>query len=237
MKNKTIKFLTIAAFLIIAIIFLVLFAAPRLLRAYVQIGIGSCQKIQILCMKPTEKINTAVPSKEYLNELVARDFPKLSISVPRGFDAVNELIKKRYYKKWDRKKTGSVIYLIYEDPEFFTRLYPQVKKLNIKDNYGFILRMMTASPREIRNVHDAFFVIMKSILTPDLGDQAKAKMEKFIVNDKYGFISYNLSAKENFFDCKAFDGKGNLFGIYIKDKNATLNLDKVLAIISTVKSR
>jgi hypothetical protein len=237
MKNRTIKTITITLFIIFALAFIAAFAGPAILKMYIETGIGNCQKIPILCMKPTEKINTTALGKEYLNDLVVRDFPKVSIAAPRGFDVVNELIKKSDNKKWKRKNIGSIIYLIYQEPNFFIKLYPQVKKLNIKDNYDFIQRMMTASPNEIKNLNDAFFVIMKSILIPDLGDQTKAKMEKFVVGDKRGFINYNITGTERFFDCKTFDSEGNLFGIYIKDKGATLDLDKVLAIVSTAKGR
>ena len=94
---------------------------------------------------------------------------------------------------------------------------------------------MSAKINEVKTLNDAFFIIMKGIFTPDLGDQTKVKMARFVTNDKKGFINYNLSKKENFFDCNIFDEEKNFFKIYIKDRRAALDLEKVFTIISTVK--
>lgn len=237
MKNKTLKIIITAIFILLALAFVAKLAGPRILKMYIETGIGDCRKIPILCMRPTEKINTTVVNKKYVDELLTYDFPKIIISVPKGFAVVNQLIKKPYYKKWKRKNNDSVVYILRQEPSFFPDLYPQIKKLGLKDNYEFIRRTMFTSENDIKNLADAFFVIMKSILIPDLGDQTKAKMENFAVGDMKGFINYNITGADRYFNCDAFDSKGNFFAIYIKDKGATLNLDKVLAIVSTVKAR
>ena len=221
----------------LALAYVIKLSGPAILRLYIETGIGNCQKIPILCMQPTEKINKTEVNKQYVSGFITQDFLKVSISVPKGFAVVNELVKRPYYKKWGRKTVMPVIHIIYEEPNFFTKLYPQVKRFGIKDNYDFIKRTMFASEKDMKNIPDAFFVIMKSIFIPDLGDQTKAKMEKFEVADKKGFINYNITGKGNYFNCNAFDSKGALFAIYIKDADATLDMDKVLAIVSTAKAR
>ena len=76
---------------------------------------------------------------------------------------------------------------------------------------------------------------MKSIFTPDVGNQRDAKMIEFRVADKHGFMTYNLSGEKNYFDCDAFNRTGGYFKVYIKDKGANLDLRKVMTIISTIK--
>ncbi len=76
---------------------------------------------------------------------------------------------------------------------------------------------------------------MKSIFTPDIGNQHIAKMIKFKIGDKKGFINYNMAKPINYFDCNVLDEKGNFFKVYIKDKGARLDLNNVFAIISTLK--
>lgn len=237
MKDKTSKFITIAAFLIIAITLLALFAGPALLKSYILIGIGNCQKIPILCMKPAEEINNPEVNNAYASELLLYDFPKMSIRAPKGFDVVQELIKKSPHKKWKRKENASVIYVLYQPKGFFINLYPQEKKKGATDNYEFIRRAMYAEVNQVKNISDAFFVIMKSIFIPDLGDQKMAKMAKFTLGDRKGFLNYNSTGGVKYYDCNLFDKDGNFFAIYIKDKSALLDLGKVFTIISTAKAK
>jgi hypothetical protein len=60
-------------------------------------------------------------------------------------------------------------------------------------------------------------------------------MIKFISNDKKGFLNYSIGETGNYFDCNLFNEAGDFFKVYIIDKSTTLDLDKVFAIISTVK--
>ena len=76
---------------------------------------------------------------------------------------------------------------------------------------------------------------MKSVFTPDIGCQSTAKMIKFQFKDYKGFINYQLCRPDNYFDCNVFDVNGNFFKVYIKDVGAQLDLNKVFAIISTLK--
>ena len=92
---------------------------------------------------------------------------------------------------------------------------------------------MLANLDKIDSVTDAFFVIMKGIFTPDLGDQANVKMVEFAIGGKKGFINYNIF--NTAFDCNVISERGDFFKVYIKDKEATLNLSKVLAIVSTIR--
>jgi hypothetical protein len=158
----------------------------------------------------------------------------VEIAVPRGFDVVQETIKKVYYKKKRSPQGGAVVYLIYEPPDFFIGLFPQLKKEGKMDNYEFIRRVMFANIKDIENLTDAFFVIMKSIFIPDLGNLQNARMVQFKLSGKRGFINYNLEGKDNYFDCNVIDDAGDYFKVYIKDRGARLDLDQVIAIISMV---
>lgn len=130
---------------------------------------------------------------------------------------------------------GNMIYMLCEDKDFFIRLYPQVKKQGVVNNYDFIRRIMQAKESEINNVTDAFFVIMKGVFIPDLGNQRSAKMIQVNFSDFKGFINYNLDKETNYFDCNIINRAGVFFKVYIKDKNKTLNLEKVFAILSTLR--
>lgn len=231
-KDRLVKYISLAVFLLLAILFIAKFGGPSILRLYVEAGIGTCQKIPVLCMAPKEGIANPDINKDYLLELLPYKFPKMSISVPKGFTVSQERIKKVYYKK--HKDNGAIIYLLSEEPNFFVNLFPQLNKEGIRDDYEFIRRTMYADLGGIKNLTDTFFVIMKSLFTPDVGDQNSLKMAQFSMPRKRGFINYNLSKSGNYFDCNVIDNNGNFFKIYIKDAAARLDLDKVLAIISTL---
>jgi hypothetical protein len=186
-------------------------------------------------MAPTKEIIDPNINKEYVQELLPYSFPKVTISVPKGFTVVQEMIKKVYYKRRIGKQNQPIIYVLHQEPGFFPNLFPQFKKQGIKDNYAFVKRTMYAKTTGIKTVTDAFFVIMKSIFTPDIGDQKKVIMAQFQAADKRGFINYNLDGQDSYFDCNVIDNKDSFFKIYIKDKGAILDLDKVLTIISGAK--
>lgn len=229
------EYLLIALILLFAIAFVLEFGGSSILRLYIESGIGNCQKIPILCMEPEKEVITLQINKEYLNQLLPYEFPAMKICLPKGFTAVQELKKKAYYKKWHSRDKGAIAYLNYKEPNFFISLYPQLKKQGINNNYEFVKQIMYARQNYIENLTDAFFVIMKGIFTPDVGDQRQVKMVQFAFADTRGFINYNFSHPDNYFDCNVINGDGGFFKIYIKDKGATLDLDQVLAIISTAK--
>jgi len=232
--NKFLKFLIKAASLIICLLFIIKFAGPNILRQYVSYGIGDCKTVPILCMQPDEEIITPEVNKEHIETLVPQRFPKMSISVPRGFSLVQELIKKRYYKK-RRLDNEAVIYLLRQEPGAFIRLYPDVQKQRVKNNYEFIRRLMYANLSKLNNITDAFFTIMKSVFTPDIGQQCLCRMIEFKIGDKKGFINYSMAKPNNYFDCNILDSRDNFFKVYIKDIGAHLDLNNVFAIISTTK--
>ncbi len=220
--------------LCVALAFVVKFAGPNLLRQYIAYGIGDCRSTPILCMQPEEKIFALQEiNSEYIKTLARYEFPKLLIYAPKNFTITQELITQYYKKKHPKGK--SVIYLLIQEPGSFIKLYPQVQKQGINDNYEFIRRLMYARLDQVKNLTDAFFVIMKSVFTPDIGCQSTAKMIKFELKDYKGFINYQLCTAGNFFDCNVFDAGGNFFKVYIKDFGAQLDLNNVFAIISTVK--
>lgn len=228
------KLILITVLLLLGILFVAKFGGPSLLKMYIENGVGSCEKIPILCMQPEKEIIGLGVNKEYLAELTPYKSPKMSLAMPKGFSIVQETIKKVYYKKGKHKYAGSVIYLLYTEPKFFINLYPQLTKQGITDNYEFIKRTMFTRLTDIKNLTDTFFVIMKGIFIPDLGELKNVKMAQFVMSDKRSFINYNLAYPDNYFDCNIIDKDGNFFKIYIKDKGARLNLDKALTIISTV---
>lgn len=237
MKEKILKSFSIIIVFLLSLVFVIKFGGPATLRLYIQTGIGDCQKIPILCMSPEEKIINPPIDKEYISKLLPYEFPKIAIYIPKGFTVVQDKITKVYYKKKKRQHSDATIYLFHQEPNFFINLFPQSAKQGIKDNYEFMKRTMYAKLNEIKNLNDTFFVIVKSIFTPDLGEQKNVKMAEFIIADKKGFINYNLAQTNNYFDCNIINNNGDVFKVYIKDKAATLDLNKVLAVISTVRTQ
>jgi len=236
MKSKKFtKYLTLAIIFILSVGFVARFAGPVILKQYISYGIGDCKAIPILCMQPEDKIFTPEIDKDYLATLVVQKFPKMSVSVPKGFALVQELIKKTYYKK-RHPNNKAVIYLLPQKPNDFIKLYPDVQKQGVKDNQEFIRRLEYANLNNINNITDAFFIIMKSVFTPDIGNQKIAKMIRFKIEDKSGFINYTMARPDNYFDCNIGDTKGNFFKIYIKDIGGRLDLNNVFAIISTLEA-
>lgn len=218
----------------LSLAFVIKFAGPNILRQYIAYGIGNCKTTPILCRQPEEKIFEPAINSEYLTTLVPHSFPKMSVSVPKGFALVQELIKKPYYKK-RHAHNQAVIYLLYQEPKAFIKLYPDVRKQGVRDNYEFIRRLNYANLSKVDSIIGAFFTIMKSVFTPDIGNQNIAKMIKFQIEDKKGFINYTMAGPDNYFDCNVIDEKGNFFKVYIKDTGAYLDLNNVFAIISTLK--
>jgi hypothetical protein len=219
---------------ILALAFIIKFGGPNILRQYISYGIGTCKNTPILCMQPQENIFTPQLDSDYRETLIPHAFPKMSISVPKGFDLVQELIKQRYYKKrYNINK--AVIYLLIQEPGAFIKLYPDVAKQGVKDNTEFIRRLMYARLDQVNNITDAFFLIMKSIFIPDIGSQSTGKMIKFKLSNFQGFINYSMTTSNNYFDCNVLDSDGNFFKVYIKDSGALLDLNKVFTIISTLK--
>ena len=235
-SNKAIKWVLALILLAFSIAFIAKFAGPELLKLYLKSGVGDCKNIPILCMAPEKNITQINIDKEYLNELLPYKFPPdMQVYLPKEFTVVKERITKVYYKRKKRASSDATFYLLHEPPDFFSNLFPQLKNRGIEDDYDIIYHTMSARLSEVKTVNDAFFLIMKGIFTPDLGDQKKVKMATFVMDDRKGFINYNLSLKENFFDCNIFDKEKNFFKIYIKDRRAVLDLEKVFTIISTVK--
>lgn len=228
------KYLTRAILLIISIAFIVKFAGPNILRLYISYGIGDCKTTPILCMQPKEKIFTPQIDSAYLETLIPHTFPKMSVSVPKGFTLIQELIRKQYYKK-RHVNNKAVIYLLIQEPGAFINLYPELRKQGITDNYKFISHLMYANLGEIENITNAFFLVTKSVFTPDIGNQSIAKMIKFQLPELKGFINYSMAKPNNYFDCNVSDSAGNFFKLYIKDIGARLDLNNVFAIISTLK--
>ncbi|MFA6357314.1 MAG: hypothetical protein WCY09_01405 [Candidatus Omnitrophota bacterium] len=228
------KYLINTLILGLCLIPIIKLAGPNILKQYITYGIGDCKSIPILCRQPEDYVFEPEINKEYLGTLVPYTFPKMSISVPKRFNIIQELIKKDYYKK-RHANHKAVIFLLYQEPKTFIKLYPDVQKQGIMDNYEFMRHLTYANFNQINNLTDAFFVIMKSVFTPDIGNQNIAKMIKFKLNQTQGFINYTLAKPDNYFDCNIIDQKGNFFKVYIKDIGGYLDLNNVFAIISTLK--
>jgi hypothetical protein len=235
LPKKLSKYLILAFILIIAVAFVIKFSGPEILRQYISTGIGNCKTIPILCMQPEEKIFTPEIDNNYLATLVPQSFPKMTVFLPKGFTIIQELIKKTYYKR-RHNQNKAVIYLLHQAPDDFIKLYPDVQKQGVKDNREFIKRVMYATLNKVDNISDAFFIVIKSIFIPDIGNQKIAKMIRFQIGDKNGFINYTLAKPNNYFDCNVLDSKDNFFKLYIKDIGCRLDLNNVFAIISTLKS-
>lgn len=231
-KNKTVASIIV---FILAVTFVIFFFGPNFLRSYIVTGIGNCSKIPMLCKTPTQEITNPEIDKAYLSTLIPHKFSKLSLFTPRGFAVIQELEKQPFYKKRLGQHKESVIYTFRQDPGYFIKLFPQVKNAGVNNNYDFIKRLAFAHTDGIKNIDDAFFVILKSIFTPDLGDQNKVISASFVMPDRRGFINYNLFDKEYYFECNVITENDVFFKVYIKDTGATLDLKEIFAIISTLE--
>ncbi|MFH1199204.1 MAG: hypothetical protein V1650_03495 [Candidatus Omnitrophota bacterium] len=232
LKKNIVKIIILA----IAILFVAKFAGLRLLQVYVESGVGTCAKIPILCMAPSEIIIIDPPIDDtYKNELIIHNLSKMKVGLPEGFAVTQELIKRPYYKKFKKKDKGAIAYVLYNAPGFLPRLFSSIAKQGIDNNYDFFQYIMYANLNRMNNITDAFFVILKGIFTPNLENQLNVKMAKFTMGDRKGFLNYNLNRTENYFDCNIFDPDGSYFKLYIKDRIGVLDLTKVFTIISTVK--
>ena len=232
-KINILQFFLVALLIGLAIAFVVKFGGPKLLRVYVEAGIGTCKKVPILCRVPEAEVISPKINKEFITELVPYKFSEMEIFIPKGFRVVKQLATRVYYKKKKDKDSGSIFYLLYEPKDFFVNLSPQVKAGGVSDDYEFLRRTMYARPDEVKNLIDAFFVVTKSLFIPDMGDQSNVIMTRFVIENKKGFLNYNLSPGGNYFDFNMLDNQGNFFKVCIKDKQARLDLDKAFAIIST----
>ena len=228
------KYFTRAILLSLGLAFIIKSAGPNILRQYISYGVGNCKTTPILCRQPDEKIFTPSINSEYLETLTFHAFPKMSISVPKGFSLIQELIKKPYYKR-RHSDSQATIHLLIQEPGAFVKLYPDVRKWGVTDNYEFIRRLIYANLESVENIADAFFLVMKSIFTPDIGNQSTARMINFQFLELKGFINYSMAKPNNYFDCNVSDKAGNFFKVYIKDIGARLDLNNVFAIISTLK--
>jgi hypothetical protein len=234
-REKILKLFSIALVLMIGIVFVIKFGAPGILRLYVESGMGDIRKSPVLYIRPQTEIASPLINEEYLSGLLRYQLPQMEIFLPKEFKVVKELVTKVYYKKRKEKNTGAVVYLLHQNQDFFVTAFPQVKKSGIKNDYDFIRRVMYARSADIKSLADAFFVIMKGVFTPDIGKKTDIKIASFTIADKKGFITYSFDPSGNYFDCNMVTSEGDFFKVYIKDKNASLDLDKLVAIISSIK--
>lgn len=236
MRNKIKDNILIACFLGLGVLYVIRFGGPAILRMYIEAGLGNCQKTPILCVKPQREVINPVINEKYLFGLPYSELDGIQICTPEEFKLIKQKIKKVYhYVEKMPRFADSTIYLLYEPPNFFVNLFHQSKKYGINTDYDFIGRVMNVNLNEINNIPGAFFAIMKGIFTPNLGDQKNVKIVKITSREFKGFISYNFGITENYFDCNIFDNKNNYFKVYIKDLEKMLDMNKVLAIISSIK--
>jgi len=229
------KIIASSVLLVLAVLFVIKFGAPSILTLYVESGMGGCQQQPVFCTIPNDTIIDPSIDQDYVKELIPYNVEGIRISIPKGFSFIKQNVMKVYYK---RKKVPieqqSVIYILARDKDFFVSLFPQFKKNGIANDYDFLWRTMNAKTREIKNLNDAFFSIMKSIFTPNLGDQKNLKILNFTSNGKRGFISYSSDSWGSYFDCNLLDARDNFFKLYIRDKRSVLDVNKILAILSTL---
>lgn len=236
-KNKNPGFLPII--LIIIVVFGVIvyygikFATPSVLKAYIAAGTGSCQTAPIFCMHPEQEVVVARIDKEFLEQLALFKFDDIEICMPKDFTVTHERSERVYYKKWKQRSSGSSAFLLNQPPDYFVHLFPQLRGSGVKNDYDFLDRTMSASLENIKNSTDAFFVIVKGIFIPDIGDQRTLKMIRFKMGDRRGFINYNLSPGLNYFDCNIITNQGAFLKVYIKDTKGRLDLEKVFTILSS----
>lgn len=234
-KEKVLRYVLTAIALGIGIVFVAKFGGPNILKLYIVSGMGDCRANPIFCKYPDAVINLTTGDQQYKEELQTYEFSQMSIAVPRGFNLIQETIKKIYYKRHRKPGPNPVIYVMYKGPDFFLNLYPQFKKRGITDNYEFIKRVMSADLNTVSDIPSAFFLIMKGIFLPNLGDQDYVRMAAFSVGSKRGFINYNIVGPRHYFDCNVIDADGDFFKVYINDYKGSLDLPQVMTIISTLR--
>ncbi|MFH1440804.1 MAG: hypothetical protein ABIH18_02015 [Candidatus Omnitrophota bacterium] len=234
MKKKIKKRIYITIILLFGVLFVIKFAGSPILRLYLESGIGSCKEIPIFCIIPNPEPVNQVIDQEYNLELVEYQLPQIQINVPKEFKVIKQNVTKMYYKKKKFKTKDPVMYLVYEPPGFFIGLFPHLKKQDINNDYEFISRIMSTKMNDVNNLIDAFFMVMKGIFIPDLGNQQNVDIVRFTGEKQKGFIGYNLNEEENYFNCDIITDEG-YFKVYIKDSRKKLDLEKVLSIISTIK--
>lgn len=218
-----------------AVLYIAHFAGPKILRMYVHAGIGFIHRQPIFGMKPSDASVPLEINEEYLTELKPYKFSDVSISLPKEYRVVQGTEEKSYYKKYTKKSSGAVVYLLYQPPHYFVDSFPDIKEKGVTDDYTFVKKTMQSDADIIRNVTDAFFVVMKSLFTPDLGNQKNLCMISFEGHGKKGFISFNLGETEYAFVCDVFDSGNNYFKIFLRDKSRKMDLRKIFTIISTVR--
>jgi hypothetical protein len=236
MIDKILKWVLVLLFLSTAAYFSLKIGGPKFLQNYVKAGVGDCASIPILCRVPEGEINVTDVDKDYIRDCIPYKFPRTAICVPKGFKVVQELIKKPYYIKRKPRNGEPIIYLLHQGPAYFCKMYPQIQKTGITSNSIFLHKVMFAQVNRINNINDAFFVIMKGIFTPDVGNQYKVKITQFKLNDLNGYIIYGINGKNNYYDCSIINKDDDFFKVYIKDIRGELDLDKVFAIISTISN-
>lgn len=234
MKNKLKKRIYIAIVLFFGVLFVAKFSGAAILRLYLESGIGSCKEIPVFCITPNPKPVNQIINQEYNSGLVEYQLPQVQINVPKEFKVIKQNVTKMYYKKKQFKSKDSVMYLVYEPTGFFVGLFPQLKKQGINNDYEFISRIMNTKMNDVNNLLDAFFMVMKGIFIPDLGNQHNVDIVRFIGEKQKGFIGYNLNEKENYFNCDIIMEEG-YFKVYIKDSMKKLSLENVLSMISTIE--
>lgn len=221
--------------LVLGILFVVKFSGPKLLQLYIRSGMGDCKALPITCMEPLAELDNPYFPKERVEDFTRFKFKNIEISLPKGFSVVRGQIKKHFYKKKIVPEGRQTIYLLYQKPDFFVELFPFVRKQGVTDDYEFVRRTMAARTPDINNLTDTFFVVMKGVFTPFLGEQQNLVMLKLKFKNKRAFLNYDLSRQANYYDCTVIDDNRDFFKIYIKDTDKTLSLEDVLAVISTVK--
>ena len=235
MKAIARKRILTAILLILGVLFVIKFSGPKLLQLYIRSGMGDCKELPITCMAPSIELDNPYFSKSRLEDFTYFKFKNIEISLPKGFSVVRGQIKRHFYKKKKVPEGRQTIYLLYQKPDFFVGIFPLVKKQGVLDDHEFIKRTMNARTPEIGNLTDTFFVAMKGVFTPYLGDQQNLVMLKTRIGNKIAFINYDLSPQANYYDCTIIDDNKDFFKIYIKDTNKVLSLEDVFAVISTVR--
>jgi hypothetical protein len=233
-SNRLLNKIPAAIFLFILLFFAFSFAAPTILRRYLELGIGSCKKIPVLCLLPQQKYFNIVQNAR--QDFIPFNFDRLKVSVPKGFSVIQELDKRYFYKKKKYLNKGSVIYTLRQDPGYFVSLFRDTKKYGINNNYDFIRRVAFASQKNIKGLNDAFFVVMKGIFIPDLGKQDNVEIGYFELKDKKGFIAFNMQGEHSYFNLDLVDINDNYYKIYIRDEGRKLDLEDVFGIALSLRS-
>lgn len=240
LKSKKLKFVVILIAAFIVLYITMHFATPYYLRW--SMGRKLSDK-PILNLAPEQQLVPSVDA-DYLSLLNKQETSKFELCLPKGFKLYKEKNREKggmcsFIKKDGDDSTG-VIIISYEQPGFFMGSFDsgtveKLKKLNIRNDYDYFGRVISARKEDTQNLLDAVFITIKDMISPRLGDEENLKIYKYESDQLRGYVSANVTDLQSDFSCDLFDNKNNYLHLMIRARDPILSLEQLSTIISTIK--